>query len=51
MTARVVPASLMAKGGGYRYQAWCAEHHDGVNTKTKNQAQAWVDEHNEKEHS
>lgn len=51
MSARVVPASLPDKGSGFRYQAWCPEHSDGLNTKTRRQAEKWRDEHNAEEHS
>lgn len=50
MSASVYPASLLQKANGLRYQGWCFEHQDGVNTKTRKQAQKWCDEHNTKEH-
>lgn len=50
MSARVVPGSLQAKGSGFRYQAWCADHADGLNTRTKKEAAQWVSDHNESEH-
>ena len=51
MTAIVYPASLPAKANGFRYQAWCNEHQDGKNTKTKPQAKNWCSAHNEAEHA
>lgn len=43
MTAEVVKF-------GRKYQAYCPEHSDGINTGNKSLAQTWADQHNEKEH-
>lgn len=51
MSASVYPASLAAKGAGWRFQAWCFECGDGLNTKTRKQAQDWQTAHNERVHS
>lgn len=51
MTATVYPASLPAKGAGFRYQAWCFDHEDGINCKTRAAAKKWCDAHNEKDHA
>jgi len=51
MSATVYPASLSQKANGFRYQAWCHEHKDGMNTKTRPQAKKWCDNHNAAEHA
>lgn len=44
--AEVYPASLPAKGAGFRYQAWCQICKEGENTKSKPSAQRWANDHN-----
>lgn len=48
-TAEVYPASLQAKGNGYKYQAWCQICQDGTNTKSRVAALNWAHNHNEAE--
>lgn len=48
-SAEVYPASLEAKGNGYRYQAWCQICSNGTNTKSRYMATQWAKGHNEVE--
>lgn len=51
MTASIYPASMPQKANGFRYTAWCKEHQDGLNVKTRPAAKKWCDDHNAEEHN
>lgn len=48
MPAKTSPAGDC--GRAFRWQAYCEECQDGINTKSAVYARTWATKHNEKEH-
>jgi hypothetical protein len=36
--------------GKRKFQGWCEEHKDGLNTTSRRAAENWIDQHNDDEH-